>query len=565
MLSQMWRPRLIGAVLLSSRVMGLSLERVSQPAWRSTARTLRGGARASVTVAAGAQEAETAVPLTSAAFVASDTKLAEWSGDLMIVPMWQAEKDQQPSLGASMQAFDEKLSGALADLIADSEFEGKAGTLAVVALPRGLPVRKVAVVGLGNETEFKVSGARKFGDALATLAKEQKPKQAAALVPDFGEAASQMQQAAFESAFIGLSPDNRYKSDEAKENIKPPPLETLALLGADATALARARSFASGVLLTRGLVASPANYVTPTKLAECAAEIAEQFDGTSLTVLEKEECEAKGMGAYLAVSQGACEPPKFIHLTLAPKDGGKATKKVCFVGKGLTFDSGGYNIKAGAGSMIDKMKFDMGGAGAVLGAARVLAEERPAGVEAHFIIASCENMVSAEAMRPGDILTASNKKTIEVLNTDAEGRLTLADALVYAEALGDVDAIVDVATLTGACIVALGPDYAGMWFSDDKLKDGLLDAAKTHGELFWPMPLAPEYREQINSKIADLANLGAPGGGGSITAALFLKEFVKETAWAHLDIAGPVWNDKAGGATGFGVRTLAAYAEAQAS
>lgn len=270
------------------------------------------------------------------------------------------------------------------------------------------------------------------------------------------------------------------------------------------------------------------------------------------------------MGAYLAVSQGSCEPPKFIHLTLAPKGGGKAAKKICYVGKGLTFDSGGYNIKAGAGSMIEKMKFDMGGAGAVLGAARVLAEERPEGVETHFIIASCENMVSAEAMRPGDILTASNQKTIEVLNTDAEGRLTLADALVYAEGLGEVDAIVDVATLTGACIVALGPDYAGMWFSDDALKQGLLDAAQAHGELFWPMPLAPEYREQINSKIADLANLGAPGGGGSITAALFLKEFVSDTAWAHLDIAGPVWNEKAGGATGFGVRTLAAYAEAQA-
>merc|ERR1712087_162011 len=278
-----------------------------------------------------------------------------------------------------------------------------------------------------------------------------------------------------------------------------------------------------------------------------------------LTVLDQAECEARGMGAYLGVSQGACEPPKFIHLKYMPS--GEVTKRVALVGKGLTFDSGGYNIKAGAGSMIEKMKFDMGGAGAVLGTARVVAELAPPGVEVNFIIAACENMVSDRAMRPGDILVASNKKTIEVLNTDAEGRLTLADALVYAEGLGKMDAIVDIATLTGACIVALGPDYAGLWSSDDALAQKLLDAAKESGEPCWRMPLANEYKEQIKSPIADIKNLGAPGGGGSITAALFLKEFVKDAAWAHLDIAGPVWNDKAGGATGYAVRTLSHFVE----
>uniref|UniRef100_A0A7S4B3P5 Cytosol aminopeptidase domain-containing protein n=2 Tax=Chrysotila carterae TaxID=13221 RepID=A0A7S4B3P5_CHRCT len=262
------------------------------------------------------------------------------------------------------------------------------------------------------------------------------------------------------------------------------------------------------------------------------------------------------MGAYLGVSQGASEPPKFIHMTYKPS--GQARKKVALIGKGLTFDSGGYNIKAGAGSMIEKMKFDMGGAGAVLGAARVVAELAPDHVEAHFIIAACENMVSANAMRPGDILTASNNKTIEVLNTDAEGRLTLADALVYAEQLGPLDAIVDIATLTGACIVALGPDYGGMWSADDELAAKLEAAAKETGELLWRMPLAAEYKDQLKSTIADLKNIGS-GGGGSITAALFLKEFVKDTPWAHLDIAGPVWNDKAGGATGYAVRTLSEF------
>ena len=209
----------------------------------------------------------------------------------------------------------------------------------------------------------------------------------------------------------------------------------------------------------------------------------------------------------------------------------------------------------------------------MLGAARSIAELAPEGVEVHFIIAACENMVSARAFRPGDILTASNGKTIEVLNTDAEGRLTLADALIYADRLGEVDTIVDVATLTGACIVALGPEYAAMYTDSDELLGTLASSAEAGGELFWRMPLAQEYLEGCKSPLADWTNLGAPGGGGSITAALFLQQFAgekggeksKEAAWAHLDIAGPVWNDKAGGATGFGVRTLVGVVEAAAN
>ena len=284
------------AMLLVTRlVAGLALDRAALPAMRSTTRALRVHspvlqARSPVTVAAGAVEVTTAVPLTSATFVASDAAASEWSGDLIVVPLWQAAKGERPTLGPSAQALDDKVAGAVADLIADAEFEGKAGASAVVALPRGLAVRKVAIVGLGNQTEYKVSGARKFGDVLATLAKEQKPKQAAALVPDFGAAAAaQMQQAAFEAALLGLSPDTRYKSDKAKQEDahKPAPLETLTLFGADAAALGRAHSFASGVLLTKGVVASPANYATPTALAACAQEIADSFEGATLTVLEK--------------------------------------------------------------------------------------------------------------------------------------------------------------------------------------------------------------------------------------------------------------------------------------
>ena len=486
----------------------------------------------------------------------------EWTGDLLVVSFWEAEKDSELSLDATQAAVDSAYGGALSDVIADHDFKGKAGSSAVIALPRGLPTRRLAVVGLGKADSKPAAG---FGEALATAAMAQKAKVMAAVLPSEPELTEAQQATVVEAALLGLSPDKRYKSDAEDDDNKPPPLTKLELLGgASVSAIARGTTMAAGILVTRGLVASPPNYLTPATMAETAAGLAEKFPSLTLKVLEQDECAAMGMGAYLGVSQGACNPPKFIHLTYSPPSGA-AAKKVALVGKGLTFDSGGYNIKAGAGSMIEKMKFDMGGAGAVLGAARSIAELTPPGIEVHFIIAACENMVSAEAFRPGDILTASNGKTIEVLNTDAEGRLTLADALVYADRIGKVDAIVDIATLTGACIVALGPDYGAVYCDDDELLNNLQESASSSGELLWRMPLAPEYTKQIKSSIADIANLGAPGGGGSITAALFLKEFVKKESpdahWAHMDIAGPVWNDKKGGATGYGVRTLVGLIE----
>jgi leucyl aminopeptidase len=261
------------------------------------------------------------------------------------------------------------------------------------------------------------------------------------------------------------------------------------------------------------------------------------------------------MGAYLGVSQASELPPKFIHLIYKPA--GTPRKKLAIVGKGVTFDSGGLNIK-GAGSGIETMKMDMGGAAATLGAAKAIGQIKP-DVEVHFISAAAENMISGTAIHPGDVLTASNGKTIEVNNTDAEGRLTLADALVYAEKLG-VDAIVDLATLTGACIIALGDDISGLWSPQQDLADSILAAAETAGEKFWQMPMEEKYFEGLKSPIADMKNTG-PRGGGSITAALFLKQFINEVPWAHLDVAGPVWADKDNGvnnagATGHPVRTL---------
>ncbi|MEL6331854.1 MAG: leucyl aminopeptidase, partial [Cyanobacteria bacterium J06626_26] len=348
--------------------------------------------------------------------------------------------------------------------------------------------------------------------------------------------------------------DKRFKSDTESPKVTITDVALLDLPGYD-TALNTAAYVCDGVILARELVAAPPNVVTPTALAETAAAIANDH-GLTLKVLEQADCEELGMGAYLGVSMASEMPPKFIHLTYTPD--GEPKRKLALIGKGLTFDSGGLNIKAGAGSMIELMKMDMGGAAAVLGAAKAIAQIKP-DVEVHFISAAAENMISGHALHPGDILTASNGKTIEVNNTDAEGRLTLADALVYADKLG-VDAMVDLATLTGACIVALGNDLAGLFSPDNELAGNLSKAAEAAGEKLWRMPMEDKYFEGLKSIVADMKNTG-PRPGGSITAALFLKQFVKNTAWAHLDIAGPVWSEKDNaynnpGATGYGVRTL---------
>jgi len=268
-------------------------------------------------------------------------------------------------------------------------------------------------------------------------------------------------------------------------------------------------------------------------------------------ILGKEECEERGMGSYLGVARGSETPPQFIHLTYKPPSG-DVKKKVACVGKGLLFDTGGYNIKT---AMMELMKFDCGGAAAVLGAARAVAALQPEGVEVHFIVAACENMINDRAVVPSDILTASNGKTIEIINTDAEGRLTLADALVFADKELECESIIELSTLTGACMVSLGKDVCGVWTADDDLAKDLEAVSKVTGDKSWRMPLVEEYKKQLESKIADMTNCGTRYGG-AITAALFLQEFVEgKKPFAHIDIAGPVWDDKSG-ATGFGVKLV---------
>ena len=311
-----------------------------------------------------------------------------------------------------------------------------------------------------------------------------------------------------------------------------------------------------GVELARRLVAAPPNSLTPLDMSIRAVEIAKDHD-LEVKILERDQCNKLKMGAYLAVAKGSDLDPKFIHLIYRPKS--SVRKKIALVGKGLTFDSGGYNLKVGA-SQIEMMKYDMGGSAAVLGAAKAIGGIKPEGIEIHFIVAACENMINGSAVHPGDVITASNGKTIEINNTDAEGRLTLADALTYASNLNP-DTIIDLATLTGACVIALGNDVAGLWSNNDKLARDIVNSGKKAGEDIWQMPLQRSYKEGLKSHIADMKNTG-PRPGGSITAALFLEEFFdQDINWAHIDIAGTCWTDKnkgvnPSGATGFGVRTL---------
>ena len=399
-----------------------------------------------------------------------------------------------------------------------------------------------------------LEGLRKGAAAAVRTAQKAKCKSLGISFPVWNNSQALTAQALTEGAILALNQDRRFKSEPDKSKTELAQVSLLSFVGED-KAIERAKLICEGVVLARELVAAPPNVVTPEKLADTAAEIANAY-GLTLEILEREQCEKLGMGAYLGVAQASDLPPKFIHLTYRPS--GSAKRKLAIIGKGLTFDSGGLNLKTG-GSGIEMMKIDMGGAAAVLGAAHAIAQIKPANVEVHFISAATENMVSGHAMRPGDILTASNGKTIEVNNTDAEGRLTLADALVFADKLG-VDAVVDLATLTGACVVALGDDIAALFSQDEELSQALTSAAKTSGEKMWQMPMEEKYFEGLKSIVADMKNTG-PRAGGSITAALFLKQFVKETPWAHIDVAGPVWSEKENGynnpgATGYGVRML---------
>jgi leucyl aminopeptidase len=421
------------------------------------------------------------------------------------------------------------------------------------------PAERVLLVGLGEQEEVDHEAMRRA----AALAMKQALANDASSVTfwldaDQGEAAESLGQALTEGVVMGTYRLDEFKSDPDKVSLK----KVVVHAGTDFKRGARRGEITGGGnVLARRLQDTPANRMRPRDLVSEARKIARKSSRISVEVLDEKAMKKLGMGALLAVSRGSAEPAYLIHLVYRP--GKKARRKACLVGKGLTFDSGGVSIKPSA--RMDEMKYDMSGGAAVLGTFAALADLEPA-IEVHGLVPTSENMVDAASVKPGDLVTAANGMTIEVLNTDAEGRLILADALVHAAKTIKPDVVIDLATLTGAMVVALGHELTGVMGNDESLTQDLVEAGKATGEAVWPMLIIDFHQEDMKGQVGDLKNIGSPGtGAGACTAGAFLSNFVGDLNWAHLDIAGTAWGardrDYQGGpaGTGVGVRLLLEY------
>jgi leucyl aminopeptidase len=432
--------------------------------------------------------------------------------------------------------------------LAERGFEGKVGEACAVPADDG---STVVALGMGKADEVGVETFRRAGAAFAKAAWND-TRGALAVLDAVGELdRGAAAQALTEGAILAAYRFTKYKSEA-----KPCLLETLAIVGRGArvqTGVDRGARIAAAVGLARDLVNEPAGAMTPSRLADVAIEIAER-QGLAVNVLDEVAIANEGLGGLQGVAQGSDQPPRLIELVYDPP-GARGT--VALVGKGITFDSGGLSLKTADG--METMKTDMSGAAAVLATMSVLPALGPK-VKVIAILPTTENMPSGHAIKPGDVLKIRNGKTVEVLNTDAEGRLVLADGLSLAVEAG-VDAIVDLATLTGACMVALGRNIAGLMGNHDAWAEQVGNAAERAGEKVWPLPLPDDYRKKIDSEVADIKNTGGDRYGGALTAGLFLREFAGDVPWAHLDIAGPARSEEDNaytpkGASGFGVRTL---------
>jgi len=447
---------------------------------------------------------------------------------------------------ASQAGIPESLATALVKEAERSGFRGKLGE-SIQLTQEAHGARRFALLGAGDGTEE--SASRRIGAALVRLAREAKEERSAIVgVVD----AAQARGIAEGIMLTGYAFDT-YKS-ESKES--GPKARRFAIV-ADASmhaAVADGVSLASAICDARDLANDHPGSCTPAALATRCSEIAERY-GFEITVRDRDALDRDGFRLISAVGRGSVESPYLVHMVYKPA--GKSRRTVALVGKGITYDSGGYSMKPSASQV--NMHLDMGGAAAVIGAAEAVGRLRPDGVTVHFVVPAAENLVSNNAYRVMEVVRGYNGTTVEVLNTDAEGRLILADALAYAVEQ-EVDEIIDVATLTGSCVVALGSEVAGVFSNNDALRDRFVASAKEADEAVWPLPLVTRMEDQISSDIADVKNVGSRWGG-AITAALFLQKFVGETPWLHMDIAGPgmtdaAWEHICKGGTGFGVAAL---------
>ncbi len=469
--------------------------------------------------------------------------IAEVDSDAVVIVAFEGEPPSGPASDQIKELYD------------SGEFSGKALEIAILHRPAGLKAKRLVLAGGGKRAKLDSAELRKLSGA-AFRAMKSKGARSVVLALEAPYGSDEFTAAAVEGAILGDFEPDQYKTD-AKKNEKR--VDSFAVLGATKPGLDRGRIVGEAQNFSRALINQPGNLLTPTGLAESARAMAAEY-GLGCEILDQDRMRQLGMGALLGVAQGSAEPPALIVLRYQPA--APASKhQLGLVGKGVTFDTGGISIKPA--EAMDKMRYDMAGGAAVLGAMRAIAQLKPP-VAVTGIVPTVENMPGSRAQRPGDIVTTLSGKTVEVLNTDAEGRMILIDALTYATRLGCTH-LVDAATLTGAIVVALGNVYVGAFTNNQGFLDQLMAASRAAGEKMWQMPMDEEYKEALKSAFADLHNIGGRPAG-AVTAAMFLQDFVDNKPWVHLDIAGPGWIDdtkpySAKGASGIGVRTFIELAE----
>ena len=466
--------------------------------------------------------------------------------------------EESDLLQGRVAELDKIAGGLLGKLSQSGELTGKTLEMTLIHAPAGLPASRLLLVGAGKREQFNGAVLRKVAGAALRYLKSRSIKRVAFLVRE-GGAADETAQAIAEGVITAAFESDKYKTD--KKNDKN--VESVLIAGYSEAEKASAekgltwgRAIGESQNFARDLVNEPSNKLTPQILAEKTVAMAKEA-GLAIEVFDEKKIAELKMGALLSVAQGSVEPPRVLVLTYTPATVKPGAPVIGLVGKAVTFDTGGISIKPAEG--MEKMKYDMAGGATMLGVMRALAALKP-GVKVICIVPATENMPGGKAQKPGDIQTAMSGKTIEVINTDAEGRLILADGIHYAKQLGATH-LIDAATLTGAIVVALANINVGVFGSDQAFTDKLLASAKATGEKMWQMPIDDEYREFIKGSFADIQNIGSGKGGGAITGAMFIKEFTGDTPWIHLDIAGTAWNDDvkpwlAKGPTGVGLRTL---------
>ncbi len=472
-------------------------------------------------------------------------------------------KGERPNSGF-LKDLDKQVGGLVGNVIQTEEFTAKEGETAYFHLPNsGLKAKRLLLIGCGERDEYRAAQISQMAGTAARFLRG-KNHQRIAIAPRAAGDGERTAQMVIQSALMSLFEPDKYRKDKEKRELD---RIIVVIEGADEKALQRGAErggiVGEAVNYTRDLANEPGSYLTPTILAARARETCRKF-GLTFDVLDQKRMEKLGMGSLLGVSRGSDEPPKLIVMKYAPKRAKRGKKLLALVGKGITFDSGGISLKPG--DNMELMKYDMSGAATVIGTMRAIAQLKPS-IPVLGVAPCSENLPSGKATKPGDVLVAMTGKTIEVINTDAEGRLVLADAIAYAKKLGATQ-IIDMATLTGAVSIALGDVNTGILGTDQVLIDGVIAAGKEVGEKFWQLPLDKEYSNQIKSDIADVKNVGGRKAG-TITAAAFLKEFADGVSWAHLDIAGTAWGDdakpyRAKGPTGVAVRTLIEFVERSA-